>query len=65
MKLGDELRFVLLTSNVKVVSINEKSSDAKDTELSGLSLLISHIGNLSYQNGNPHVRYGYLIGFEI
>lgn len=44
MKLGDELRFVLLTSNVNVININEKSSEAKDTELSGLSLLIKPSG---------------------
>lgn len=40
-KLGDELRFVLITSQAVVEDINSAPADAKDTDLAGLKLVIN------------------------
>lgn len=40
-RLGDELRFVLLTSQAKVIDIIQAPVQAQDSELSGLKLLSS------------------------
>jgi isoleucyl-tRNA synthetase len=40
-KLGDELRFVLITSYARVHAIDEQGADAVATEVSGLRLAIS------------------------
>ncbi len=40
-KLGDELRFVLITSGANVVAIADKPSDALETEVEGLWLTVA------------------------
>ncbi|QYJ94856.1 isoleucine--tRNA ligase [Shewanella spartinae] len=39
--LGDELRFVLLTSNTQIAPLASASDDAVETELAGLKLLVA------------------------
>lgn len=39
--IGDELRFVLITSTAKLKKMSEKSDDAVDTDVSGLALSVS------------------------
>ncbi len=38
--LGDELKFLLITSNVTVLQIEERGSDAADSELAGLAIKV-------------------------
>jgi len=40
-RLGDELRFVLITSEARVHPLGERPADAVDTELNGLSLRVT------------------------
>ena len=40
-RLGDELRFVLITSSARVYSANEAPAQALDTAVSGLRLLVT------------------------
>ncbi|MEQ8290337.1 MAG: isoleucine--tRNA ligase [Gammaproteobacteria bacterium] len=39
-QIGDELRFVMMTSYATVKSLNEKSEDAIDTEVEGLAITV-------------------------
>lgn len=40
-KLGDELRFLLITSSAEIKSLDNKPSDASETEISGLALVVN------------------------
>jgi isoleucyl-tRNA synthetase len=40
-RLGDELRFVLITSDARVHALGEKPADALDTELDGLAVRVT------------------------
>ena len=41
MTLGDELRFVLITSEASVQDLNQAPSEAVETEIDGLKLMVS------------------------
>jgi isoleucyl-tRNA synthetase len=66
-RLGDELRFVLLTSKVTLAPLSEKHADAKETELSGLFVLVNaseaekcercwhHVADVGTVAGHEHI----------
>ncbi len=66
-RLGDELRFVLLTSKVTLAPLSEKHADAKATDLSGLFVLVEaskaekcercwhHVADVGTVAGHEHI----------